>query len=141
VNPALVSSSAAVCTLSASTTSNSMLAWGAGRSAGHSGAPKQAGRSLGQRPNAEALAAVDGLTVQAAVRSGRERQSKRVDVRAVAGERIRRAVSMPLATLYARSVGHPCAPRVPMGCRLYGGAESLSQALRRRPCQRRTMPT
>lgn len=70
VNPALVSSSAAVCTLSASTTSNSMLAWGAGRSAGHSGAPKQAGRSLGQRPNAEAPAAVDGLTVQVAVRSG-----------------------------------------------------------------------
>lgn len=35
--------------------------------------PKQAGRSLGQRPNAEAPAAVDGLTVQVAVRSGGER--------------------------------------------------------------------
>jgi hypothetical protein len=47
VKPDLISSSAAACTLSASTTSNSMLAWGAGRSAGHSGALKQAGRSLG----------------------------------------------------------------------------------------------
>jgi hypothetical protein len=88
-NPYDSSSAAASLTASGLDSSNSKLAWGIGRSGGHSSQSKTRLGDLLQRPDAEVLAAADCLAVVIVVALRVvQGQTERVDVQATAGEGI-----------------------------------------------------